>query len=113
MNIAWWHKFRHPQDDISREAMTKRPATHGDVPPGRFPDQSPGGSPGADPEALLWTVLCRAPAPGISIPQLVTQTGMSRRWIYYRLEALAETGRAVQVARGLWRAVTTDGDGDE
>jgi S-DNA-T family DNA segregation ATPase FtsK/SpoIIIE len=105
--------FRPELDEISREAMTKRPATHGEAPPDTFPDQPPGGSPGADPEALLWTVLCRAPAPGISIPQLVTQTGMSRRWIYYRLEALAETGRAVQVARGLWRAVTTDGDDDE
>jgi len=105
--------FRPELDDISREAMTKRPATHGDVPSARFPDQPPGGNTGADPEALLWTVLCRAPAPGISIPQLVTQTGMSRRWIYYRLEALAETGRAVQVARGLWRAVTTNGDDDE
>jgi S-DNA-T family DNA segregation ATPase FtsK/SpoIIIE len=114
--------FRPELDDVSRRALTER---HGATPPeprGRFPDtpasirdggQILGGSPGADPETLLWAVLCLAPDTGISIPELVTETGMSRRWIYYRLEELAAAGRALQVARGLWRAVTTDGDDNE
>ena len=61
----------------------------------------------------MWAVLCLAPDPGISIPELVAETGMSRRWIYYRLEELAAVGRAIQIARGLWRAVTADGDDNE
>jgi len=114
--------FRPELDEASRRALTERHDADGPEPPGRFPDppastrdrgQIPGGSPGTDPEALLWAVLCLAPDPGISIPELVAETGMSRRWIYYRLEALAAAGRAVQVARGLWRAVTADGDDNE
>ncbi len=107
---------------MSRRALTEGHDATPQEPRGRFADSGassrdvgpiPGGSPGADPEALLWTVLCLAPDPGISIPELVAETGMSRRWIYYRLEELAAVGRAVQVARGLWRAVTTDGDDNE
>jgi FtsK/SpoIIIE family len=109
-------------DEVSRRALTERHNAAPPEPRGRFPDTSAGtrdagqvldGSPGADLEALLWAVLCLAPDSGISIPELVTETGMSRRWIYYRLEALAAAGRAVQVGRGLWRAVTADGDDNE
>jgi hypothetical protein len=111
--------FRPELDDVSRRALTER---HAAGPPSGFPDnppsprgggQIPEGRAEADPEALLWAVLCLAPDTGISMPELVSETGMSRRWIYYRLEELAAVGRAVQVARGLWRAVVTDGDDDE
>ena len=111
--------FRPELDDVSRRVLTGRHDADDQSPPGRFPDspagsrdggQIRGGSAGADPGDLLWTVLCLAPDSGISIPELVAETGMSRRWIYYRLEELAVAGRAVQVARGLWRAVTTNGD---
>jgi S-DNA-T family DNA segregation ATPase FtsK/SpoIIIE len=34
-------------------------------------------------------------------------TGMGRTWIYDRLQALAEAGRARQVTRGRWRASDT------
>jgi len=105
--------FRPELDDVSRRALTQRRDTNDEEPLDRFPDQVPDGSPETDPETLLWTVLCLAPDQGISIPQLVTATGMSRRWIYYRLEELAAAGRAVQVARGLWHAVAADGDDDE
>jgi S-DNA-T family DNA segregation ATPase FtsK/SpoIIIE len=57
-----------------------------------------------DPEAVLWAALSLASADGISVADLVTEIGMSRRWIYYRLQELAATGQAVQVSRGLWRA---------
>jgi S-DNA-T family DNA segregation ATPase FtsK/SpoIIIE len=105
--------FRPELDDISRRALTQGDDTKDEEPLDRFPDQAPDGSLEADPETLLWTVLCLAPDKGISIPQLVTATGMSRRWIYYRLDELAAVGRAVQVARGLWHAVAADGDDDE
>jgi hypothetical protein len=39
---------------------------------------------------------------------------MSRSWVYYRLQELASTGRAVQVSRGRWVAASnTDDNGDE
>jgi hypothetical protein len=41
----------------------------------------------------------------------VLETGMSRRWVYYRLEDLAGSGDAVQVSRGLWRAAIEGTDG--
>jgi FtsK/SpoIIIE family len=114
--------FRPELDDVSRRALTERHDASPQKPPSRFPDnppsprgggQIPDGRPEADPEALLWAVLCLAPDTGISMPELVAETGMSRRWIYYRLEELAAAGRAVQVTRGLWRAVTTDGGDNE
>jgi antitoxin (DNA-binding transcriptional repressor) of toxin-antitoxin stability system len=57
---------------------------------------------GAD--ALLWSALCLAPDDGIPVADLVTATGMSQRWVHYKLRALANAGRAVQVRRGIWRA---------
>jgi len=57
-----------------------------------------------DPEAALWDALSAAPAEGISAAELIAVTGMSRRWVYYRLRELAAAGRAVQTTRGLWRA---------
>ena len=57
-----------------------------------------------DPETVLRTALSLAPDEGISVPDLVAQTGMSRRWVYYRLRALAAHGTVTQTARGLWRA---------
>jgi len=33
-------------------------------------------------------------------PALVTITGMSRRWVYYRLRGLASAGQATQTTRG-------------
>ncbi len=112
-------EIRPELDEASRRALAERPDTDRTRPSspapadGRDAGQTPGGDNKTSPEALLWTVLCLAPEQGISIPDLVAETGMSRRWIYYRLEALAAAERAVQVARGLWRAVTTNGGDDE
>ena len=61
---------------------------------------------------MLWAALCLAPAEGVSVPDLMRQTGMGRRWVYYRLTELAAAGRATQVTRGQWRA-TPDGGDDE
>jgi S-DNA-T family DNA segregation ATPase FtsK/SpoIIIE len=113
-------EMRPELDEVSRRAITGRPAAEDLAPPGVAPDSPAlastsnaepdvGDKTGSDPEAMLWAVLCLAPEEGISIPELVAETGMSRRWIYYRLEQLAAAGRAVQVARGLWRAITAGG----
>jgi S-DNA-T family DNA segregation ATPase FtsK/SpoIIIE len=56
-----------------------------------------------DPELALWAALCDAPLAGLSVPELMTRTGMRRTWIYDRLQAHATVGRAEQVSRGRWR----------
>jgi antitoxin (DNA-binding transcriptional repressor) of toxin-antitoxin stability system len=63
---------------------------------------------GAD--ALLWSALCLAPDEGVPVADLVAATGMSQRWVHYKLRALANDGRAVQVRRGIWRTVRPTGD---
>ena len=64
-------------------------------------------------EAILWAALSLAPDDGITVRELMTATGMGRRWVYYRLQKLAAAGRATQTARGLWHATTSQGDDDE
>jgi hypothetical protein len=53
----------------------------------------------------LWAALSGAPPEGIPVSNLITITGMSRRWVFWRLKQLAERGKAVQTVRGHWRAV--------
>jgi hypothetical protein len=65
---------------------------------------------GPDPEAVLWTALQEAPAEGVAASVLMTVTGMGRSWVYYRLAEHAAAGRAVQVARGYWRATPENHD---
>jgi hypothetical protein len=59
-----------------------------------------------DANAMLWAVLSTAPSEGIPVSELITITGMSRRWVFYRLKQLAERGEAVQTVRGHWRAAS-------
>ena len=65
------------------------------------------------PEAVLWAALSLAPDAGVSVTDLMTMTGMGRRWVYYRLQTLAAEGRALQTTRGMWRAATPESDDDE
>jgi hypothetical protein len=67
---------------------------------------SPTPDPGHAPEAVLWAVLSIAPVGGTTVPELMDETGMSRPWVYQRLQELARTGQVSQVSRGRWRAVT-------
>ena len=62
-------------------------------------------SAGNDPGSILWAALSLAPDEGITVPELVDQTGMSRAWIYQRLRDLVRNGQAAQVTRGRWHAV--------
>jgi S-DNA-T family DNA segregation ATPase FtsK/SpoIIIE len=75
-----------------RAAITRNPATPPD--------------PGHAPDAVLWAVLSIAPEDGITVPELMDETGMSRPWVYQRLQELARTGQVTQVSRGRWRSVT-------
>ena len=90
--------------DVARTA-----AEHGSSRPAApIAAHEPQGDAGTDPDRALTDALSKAPAEGVSVPELVAATGRSRRWIYYRLHALAQDGRAEQTERGSWR--TSGGD---
>ncbi len=74
-------------------------------PPQTDPDGPPDGEGDARPETALWDALVDAGAEGVSVAELEAACGMGRRWVYYRLQAHATAGRAVQVRRGYWRAI--------
>ena len=102
---------RPPLDPISRRALAVPPpappatAQRADAEGGNDADGQPE-DPEDDPETILRTALSLAPEEGVSVPDLVAATGMSRRWVYYRLRELASAGQAVQTARGHWRIAT-------
>ena len=62
--------------------------------------------PGAElrPWAPCLDRLATTPAEGVPISDLITITGMSRRWVFCRLRQLAAEGFAIQTVRGYWRA---------
>ena len=98
--VNWYADLRPPLDDVSREAIEAQ--RYADLPAARTAS-------GEDtPEALLWVSLSLAPEDGITVPDLMEATGMSRPWIYLRLRELADTGQVIQVSRGRWRAVIGD-----
>jgi S-DNA-T family DNA segregation ATPase FtsK/SpoIIIE len=93
----------------SRPRLDTEPATHNTEPAADRPDRSEPsrGDRTAEAEAALWTALRDAADAGLSVADLEQITGMGRRWVYYRLRRHAEAGRAVQTARGRWRATHT------
>jgi S-DNA-T family DNA segregation ATPase FtsK/SpoIIIE len=78
-------------------------------PPQTAPEGPPHGDDHPRPETALWDALTDAGAEGVSVAELEAACGMGRRWVYYRLQAHARSGRAVQVRRGYWREQRTDG----
>jgi len=95
-------------DEISRHALQNR---HTPERPNSDPTATPTptqASPTeAGPDSILWAALSMAPAEGVTVPDLITQTGMSRPWIYQRLRDLVRDGQAAQVTRGHWHATTS------
>jgi DNA segregation ATPase FtsK/SpoIIIE, S-DNA-T family len=99
-------------------ARHARPGGPGDPPgqpgPTQPPDEPPPGPDGPEtgpdgaegPESALREALGSAPAEGFPVWVLMAACGMSRSWVYYRLQEHAAAGRAVQVAHGFWRAVS-------
>ena len=89
------HAALRPElDEVSRWAIAENEAA-GQPPPDTAPDvpahfgaaepvtDGPTGSDQEiDPEVILWAALSLAPDEGTSVPDLVTETGMSRRWVY-------------------------------
>jgi len=109
------HASLQPElDEVSLQALDeradKRPAPPRELPGSGHRDDPEHVDDQDGPEALLWAALCLAPEQGISVADLMNETGMSRRWVYYRLRAFAETGRAIQTDHGTWRASQSEGD---
>lgn len=90
-------------DEISQRALTDRP-------PAEVTLEAAGETTGDDPDAILSAALSIAPEDGIPVAGLVAATGMSHRWVNYRLRALADSGQAIQLKRGMWRAITPESD---
>jgi hypothetical protein len=55
----------------------------------------------------LWLALCQAPDEGTEVGDLMRITGWKRTKLYRHLRQYADTGRAIQVSRGRWRAQAT------
>ena len=62
----------------------------------------------ASADQTLWFALCMAPEEGADVAELMRVTGMSRPTLYRRLAEHARAGRAIQVSRGRWSAITTE-----
>jgi S-DNA-T family DNA segregation ATPase FtsK/SpoIIIE len=113
--VARYAPVRPPLDPISRRALAAAPAATpqpADAEDGNDADDRPEDTED-DPEAILRTALSFAPEGGISVPDLVAVTGMSRRWVYYRLRGRASAGQVIQTARGHWRITPETGSNRE
>jgi S-DNA-T family DNA segregation ATPase FtsK/SpoIIIE len=97
-------------DPVSQQAIDERAQIRPDAPAhpadpedahgsGRSPDDARDA-----PETILWAALSLAPPAGITVPQLMDETRMSRPWVYQRLHDLARRGQVTQVSRGRWHA---------
>ena len=95
-------------DEVSRQAL---------APPGDSPRANAGHDPAGipddnethlDTDDALWVALRQAPDEGTDIGELMRITGLKRTKLYRHLREHAETGCAVQVSRGRWRARTTE-----
>jgi S-DNA-T family DNA segregation ATPase FtsK/SpoIIIE len=99
---------RHAQiprqlDQVSRTATeTARPNTASGVPA----HTKEASEERQDANTLLWSALSSAPSEGIAVSELIAITGMSRRWVFWRLKQLSERGQVVQTVRGHWRAAS-------
>jgi hypothetical protein len=108
--------MRPALDEISARVIGDRPSRSRPWPdplsdePAELPrDAQDSQVPDESPEALLWAALSLASSDGITVAGLMSTTGMSRRWIYYRLKELADAGRAVQTQAGTWLATDQEG----
>ena len=113
--VARYAATRPQLDSISRRALAagQAPAPHSRDTPAASDwaaiadDASAGerlsGREQQDPDEILRRALSAAPAEGVPVGDLITMTGMSRRWVFYRLRQLAAEGYAVQTVRGYWR----------
>jgi len=101
--------LRPPLDEISLRAWSECPSGWSES---TSSDDGPEFDGGTDdgPAALLWAVLSLSPEEGVPVADLVTATGMSHRWVNYRLRALADAAHVIQIRRGVWRAADPESD---
>jgi FtsK/SpoIIIE family len=92
--------LRPALDEVSLDAIRRSATNDGES----LDDASTMGTP----DEMLWAALSLAPDVGVTAPELVEYTGMSRPWIYLRLRDLLTAGQVMQVSRGRWRAVVGD-----
>ena len=106
-------EMRPSLDEISRRAVEDTRPADAQRPPHRLsnghhhtihPNHDNNNADGA-PMGILWAALSLAPDEGVSVPELMNATRMSRPWVYQRLRELANRGQVTQVSRGRWRAV--------
>jgi hypothetical protein len=101
--------MRPSLDEISRRAVEDTRPADAQRPPhslsnghhGTIDNNNADGAP----MGILWAALSLAPDEGVSVPELMNATRMSRPWVYQRLRELANRGQVTQVSRGRWRAV--------
>jgi hypothetical protein len=111
--------YRPALDEVSRHALDERAQAHPDTPAFTSSSDHVGvpadahGDSGRAREMSLWLVLSLAPEQGVTVPELMSQTGMSRPWVYQRLQDLARSGQVIQISRGYWRASTTTEPGSD
>jgi hypothetical protein len=96
--VPWYLGNAH-RDDVRSEFDPKYEDTEG------APEEAPGEDE-SSPEDILLAVLAAAPPEGTPVREIITATGMSRRWVFYRLQQLAVADLAVQMVRGYWRAAS-------
>jgi FtsK/SpoIIIE family len=101
MTSARHASLRPPLDKVSRDSIRRTPEPD----PAAAEDD---GSADGTPEEMLWAALSLAPDLGVTVPDLVQYTGMSRPWVYLRLRELLDRGQVIQVNRGHWRAAESD-----
>jgi hypothetical protein len=105
-------EIRPSLDDVSRRAVedtrttdTQRlPSSLGNGHNGTI-QPSHGNNTNGAPMGILCAALSLAPDEGVSVPELINATRMSRPWVYQRLRELADRGQVTQISRGRWRAV--------
>lgn len=110
-DTAEQHANQRPAlDEISRRAPEEAEVSIRTEELANLADSAERQPPDNHTETALWTLLNGAPDEGVPIAHLIKATGMSRRWVYYQLNAHATAGRAVQISRGRWRAVNRHTD---
>jgi S-DNA-T family DNA segregation ATPase FtsK/SpoIIIE len=99
------HAARSPRGRRQRRtpAIYRPPCNWAAIPGDTGADEPYSGDGQQDPDAILRGALSAAPAEGVPVSDLITMTGMSRRWVFYRPRQLAGDGYAVQTVRGHWR----------
>jgi hypothetical protein len=83
-----------------RPAGNPNPDRHAARPDDSVTEEPPASDEQEDPDAILRRALSAAPAEGVPVSDLITVTGMSRRWVFCRLRQLPAEGFTIQTVRG-------------